>query len=77
MSQSGSARGSCVYPTAFADRIPITRVIQVCRDPKDDKFLELAVNGAAQLIITGDADLLALHPFRRTEILTPARYLAR
>jgi len=29
------------------------------------------------LIITGDADLLALHPFRRTEILTPARYLAR
>ena len=46
----------------IADRIPITRVIQVCRDPKDDKFLELAVNGAAQLIITGDADLLAVHP---------------
>jgi putative PIN family toxin of toxin-antitoxin system len=55
-----------------ADRIPITRVIQVCRDPKDDKFLELAVNGAAQLIITGDADLLALHPFRGIDILTPA-----
>ena len=73
MSQSGSARSSCVYSTA----LPIESRSQVCRDPKDDKFLELAVNGAAQLIITGDADLLALHPFRRTEILTPARYLAR
>jgi uncharacterized protein len=61
----------------IAERIPITRVIQICRDPKDDKFLELAVNGAAQLIITGDADLLALHPFHGVEILTPARYLAR
>jgi putative PIN family toxin of toxin-antitoxin system len=61
----------------IADRIPITRVIQVCRDPKDDKFLELAVNGTAQLIITGDADLLALHPFRGIEILTPASYLVR
>ena len=76
MSQSGSARGSCVYPTAFADRIPITRVIQVCGDPKDDKFLELAVKGSARLIITGEADLLALHPFHGIEILTPARYLA-
>jgi uncharacterized protein len=38
----------------IAERIPITR-----RDPKDDKSLELAVNGAAQLIITGDAALLA------------------
>src|SRR5215472_17460650 len=61
----------------IADRIPITRVIQVCRDPKDDKFLELAVNGTAQLIITGDADRLALHPFRGIEILTPASYLVR
>ena len=61
----------------IAERIPITRVIQVCRDPEDDKFLELAVNGAAQLILTGDADLLALHPFHGIEILTPASYLAR
>jgi uncharacterized protein len=61
----------------ITERIPITRVIQACRDPKDDKFLELAVNGAAQLIITGDADLLALHPFRGIDILAPASYLAR
>ena len=61
----------------IADRIPITRVIQVCCDPKDDKFPELAVNGTAKLIITGAADLLALHPFRRTDTLTPASYLTR
>ena len=61
----------------IADRIPIIRVIKGCRDPKDGKFLELAVNGSAQLVITGDADLLALHPFGGIEILTPATYLTR
>ena len=61
----------------IAERIPITHIVRACRDPKDDKFLELAVNGAAQLIITGDADLLALHPFRGIDILAPALYLAR
>ncbi len=61
----------------IAERIPIIHVVRACRDPKDDKFLELAVNGAAQLIITGDGDLLALHPFRGIDILTPAHYLTR
>lgn len=61
----------------IAERIPITHIVRACRDPKDDKFLELAVNGAAQLIITGDGDLLALHPFRGIDILTPAGYLTR
>ena len=61
----------------IAERIPIVHSIRACRDPKDDKFLELAVNGEARLIITGDADLLALHPFRGIDILAPAPYLAR
>src|SRR5437879_9161602 len=55
-----------------AERIPIIHVVQACRDPKDDKFLKLAVNGAAHLIMTGDADLLALHPFRGIDILSAA-----
>lgn len=59
-----------------AERVPIIHIVEACRDPTDDKFLELAVNGAAERIVTGDADLLALHPFRGIEILTPARYLA-
>jgi uncharacterized protein len=61
----------------IAECVPIVHIVRACRDPKDDKFLELAVNGGAQLIITGDADLLALHPFRGIDILAPATYLAR
>jgi len=61
----------------IAEPIPIIHVVQACRDPKDDKFLELAVNGAAHLIMTGDADLLALHPLRGIDILSPASYLSR
>ena len=61
----------------IAERIPIVHLVRACRDPRDDKFLELAVNGEAHLIIAGDADLLALHPFRGIDIVTPAAYLAR
>ncbi len=47
------------------------------RDPKDNKFLGLALAGHADLIITGDDDLLSLHPWRGIPILTPSAYLAR
>ena len=59
------------------DMVSVLPVIRACRDPKDDKFLELAVGGGAGVIITGDADLLALHPFRGIDIVTPAVYLVR
>jgi uncharacterized protein len=55
--------------------VPILHSIRACRDPKDDKFLDVAVNGWADLIVTGDRDLLVLHPFRGIDILTPAEYL--
>lgn len=61
----------------IAEMVPIVHVIRACRDPEDDKFLELAVNGAADLMVTGDDDLLVLHPFRGIPILTPASYLER
>jgi len=51
--------------------------IRACRDPRDDIFLEVAVHGHADLIVTGDDDLLALHPFRGIAILTPSDYLGR
>jgi putative PIN family toxin of toxin-antitoxin system len=53
----------------------VTRVV-ACRDPDDDKFLDVAVNGNATHLVTGDQDLLALHPFRGVPILTPAAFLA-
>jgi putative PIN family toxin of toxin-antitoxin system len=55
---------------------PVPEVI-ACRDPKDDKFLGLALAGRAIAILSGDADLLALNSFRRIEILTPRQYLDR
>jgi len=48
-----------------------------CRDSKDDKFLEVALNGRGELIITGDADPLDLHPWQGIAILSPAQYLRR
>ncbi|WP_369796150.1 putative toxin-antitoxin system toxin component, PIN family [Synechocystis sp. PCC 6714] len=58
-----------------AELVHITETITDCRDPKDNKFLELAVSGQANLLITGDQDLLILHPFRTLKIITVADFL--
>ncbi len=58
-----------------ADVVPNTYPIHACRDPKDDMILEVAVNGDAQAIVTGDRDLLSLNPFHRIPIVTPAKYM--
>ena len=55
--------------------VEISERIQVCRDPKDDMVLETAVNGQADTIITGDQDLLVLHPFRQIAVLSPRAFL--
>lgn len=56
------------------EAIEITESITICRDRKDDKFLEVAVNGKADYLITGDRDLLVLHPFRNIQIPNPSRF---
>ncbi len=66
--------------TEYMEAVEIIRptiLIQACRHPKDDKFLSLAVSGDARLILTGDNDLLVLHPFRGIDILTAKQYLDR
>jgi len=55
-----------------AEFVPIIQLVRECRDPKDDKFLEVALNGKADLILIGDADLLAMNPWRGIAILSPA-----
>ena len=55
--------------------IPVTHTVTDCRDPKDNKFLELSLSASATTLITGDADLLVLHPFQGVLILTPADFL--
>jgi uncharacterized protein len=59
-----------------AERVPITYTVHACRDPKDNMLLELAVNGSADLIVTGDQDLLVLHVYQDIPIITPAAYIA-
>ena len=58
-----------------AELVEISQSITACRDPKDDKFLELAVSGQATHIVSGDNDLLTLHPFLGIPILTPLSFL--
>lgn len=60
---------------ADAEITEIKEKITACRDRKDDKFLELAVNGKADYIITGDQDLLVLHPFQNIAIISVSDYL--
>ena len=60
-----------------AEMVEIAETITDCRDAKDNKFLELAVSGKADCIVSGDDDLLVLNPFRGIPILTPREFLTR
>jgi uncharacterized protein len=63
----------------FVDRailIDIIEKVQECRDSKDDKILEFALNGQAQYIVSGDKDLLVLNPFRAVNIVTAEEFLS-
>jgi putative PIN family toxin of toxin-antitoxin system len=55
---------------------PRTKVAD-CRDAKDNKYLELALEAGADTIVSSDADLLVLHPWRGISIVRPAEYVAR
>lgn len=59
-----------------AELVAIIDEVEECRDPSDDKFLALALSGKATHVVSGDADLLALHPFRGIAIVTPQQFLA-
>ncbi|TAE80988.1 MAG: putative toxin-antitoxin system toxin component, PIN family [Alphaproteobacteria bacterium] len=58
-----------------AEYVAIHEVIVACRDAKDDMFLELAVNGKADALVTGDKDLLVLHSYRGIPIITVREFL--
>lgn len=62
---------------SLVEIIEVLQHVRASRDAKDDKFLEAAVNGRANVLVTGDRDLLDLNPFRGIAIVTPADYLAR
>jgi putative PIN family toxin of toxin-antitoxin system len=53
----------------------VRKSVKICRDPKDDKFLALAVSCGAGILVSSDRDLLDLHPFHGVIITTPADFL--
>jgi putative PIN family toxin of toxin-antitoxin system len=55
--------------------IPIITKVQQCRDAKDDKFLELAIDGQADYLVTGDRDLLVMAEYKSTRILAPRDFV--
>jgi len=59
----------------YIDVVTVTSTITDCRDAKDNKFLGLALDGGAKLIVTGDKDLLTLHPWRDVDILSAGDFL--
>jgi putative PIN family toxin of toxin-antitoxin system len=59
----------------IAEFVPIIYAVRDCRDPDDDKFLEVALNGRADVIVSGDRDLRSLNPWRNVPILSPKEYL--
>lgn len=54
-----------------------TSTVRLCRDPEDDMFLELALDGKASWLVTVDHQLLAVRQIGNTEILRPERFLQR
>ena len=60
----------------MSNLLDTSSIITDCRDPKNNKFLELAIDGNADYIITSDPDLLILHPYLGISIVTPAQFLS-
>jgi uncharacterized protein len=61
----------------FRDAVAIVEpenVITECRDPKDNKFLEVAVAVEAEILISSDVHLLEMDPFRGIQIMQLAAF---
>jgi uncharacterized protein len=58
-----------------AVEVKLAGTLKACRDPDDDKLLEIAFLGHADCLVTGDRDLLVLHPFEGIPILSPADFV--
>jgi uncharacterized protein len=64
-----------VLYSELAEIIAVTEHVTDCRDPKDNKFLDLALAANARILVSSDSDLLVLHPYRNIDIVTPAMFL--
>jgi putative PIN family toxin of toxin-antitoxin system len=58
----------------LADVVRPRQIPQVARDPDDNEVLAAARSGDAELVVTGDHDLLALAEYDGTRIITPRQF---
>jgi len=56
---------------SYAIVVSPSQKVSACRDEKDNFLLEVALEGKADYLITGDEDLLVLNPFHNTHIVRP------
>ena len=60
-----------------AKKIIPSEKVSLCRDPKDNQFLELCLAASADYLVTGDKDLLVLKKFQQTQIFSPKQFLGK
>jgi putative PIN family toxin of toxin-antitoxin system len=70
------ATGAIRTILARSIRQQLTHTVYVCRDPKDDMFLECAALAKADYLVAGDKDLLVLDSYQGTRIITPLEYVS-
>ena len=61
---------------SLAARVVVRSTVTACRDPRDDKFIALAIDGRAKAIVAGDKDLTALGNYQGIRILTPMAFIS-
>jgi uncharacterized protein len=71
-----TVEGLAAIANTLSERVQINQIsVDQLRDPKDEKILATAKAATATCLITGDRDLLVLHPFEEISILTPTQFL--
>lgn len=55
--------------------IEVSHAVEDCRNPKDNRFLNLALSSQCEIIVSGDRDLCDMSPYRGIRIITPTDFL--
>jgi putative PIN family toxin of toxin-antitoxin system len=72
--------GRIVFLTRLAQTVenfPVETQVQISRDADDDKFIGLAIDSGATILISGDLDLKDVKTYKGIEILSPAQFFER
>jgi uncharacterized protein len=63
--------------SGISELVAVTEEVAACRDPRDDKFLSLAVAGRDDCIVSGDGDLLDMVAYQGIPVYRPAEFIRR